>query len=132
MKVLENPSPRTDWKIGDTAWYKSIHAYDGTIHSGTVRSFGQYGATMKDDVTGGFVTLPFTAMFDSAGTASDVLAREHRKAVDEYKDEIPDTAGLVIFAYTHEVCRCEEYTDWAAREAYRERAIELLGLSLPE
>lgn len=132
MTVLENPNPRADWKTGDTAWYKSIYAYDDTIHSGTVRQRGQCGATMKDDVTGSFVTLPFTAMFDSAGSASKELAREHRKTVDAYKNEIPDIAGLAAFAYTHEVCRCEEYTDWAAREAYREKTLELLGLNLSE
>lgn len=132
MKALENPSPHTDWKIGDTAWYKSVHAYDDTIHSGTVKNLGQDGATVKDDVTGGFVTLPFTAMFDSAGTASDALAAEHRKAVDAYKTGIPDVTALVRFAYYHTVCPCEEYTNWAAREAYREKALELLGLSLSE
>lgn len=132
MKRLENPNPRTNWKTGDTAYYMSVYAYDNTVHSGRVEVLGENGATMRDCAGGGFVTLPFGNLFDTMQSASDALASEHQKAVDEYKDEIPDTAGLVIFAYTHEVCRCEEYTDWAAREAYRERAIELLGLSLPE
>lgn len=131
MKRLENPNPRTNWKTGDTAYYKSIHAYDGTIHSGRVESIGDCGATVRDDA-GGFVTLPFKNLFDTMRSASDALAAEHRKAVDDYKSKIPDVAALVRFAYLHEVCPCEEYTDWAAREAYRERTLELLGLDLSD
>lgn len=132
MKRLENPNPRTNWKTGDTAYYMSVYAYDNTVHSGRVEVLGENGATMRDCAGGGFVTLPFGNLFDTMQSASDTLADRHRNAVDAYKSEIPDVAALVRFSYCHEVCPCEEYTNWAAREAYRERTRELLGLDLSD
>lgn len=132
MKKLKNPNPRTDWRHGEKAWYESIYAYDDTIHSGEVKSVGEYGATMKDDVTGSFVTLPFDAMFTSGEFAAEALQDENRRKINEYKAAITDVGELVKFAYDRAVCRCEEYTDWTAREAYRERTRELLGLDLSD
>ena len=52
------------------------------------------------------------------------LKRKIKKIVDGYKSEITDIASLVAFPLTHPF-GAEEYTNYEAISAYKERAKEL-------
>lgn len=47
----------------------------------------------------------------------------------QYEKEITDVESLVKFALNHPLC-AEEYTDYAAIEAYKKRSKDLLGIEL--
>lgn len=47
----------------------------------------------------------------------------------QYEKEITDVESLVKFALNHPLC-AEEYTDYAAIEAYKRRSEDLLGIEL--
>lgn len=58
------------------------------------------------------------------------LKAEEKALVNKYKESIKDVKDLVKFMYDNNVATAEEYTDWEARRAARERAAELLGIDL--
>ena len=47
----------------------------------------------------------------------------------QYEKEITDVESLVKFALNHSLC-AEEYTDYAAMEAYKRHSKDLLGIEL--
>lgn len=59
-----------------------------------------------------------------------LLKKENQKRVDNYKAEITDIASLVVFPLSH-TFGAEEYTDYEAIRAYKERAREL-GFKIPD
>lgn len=56
--------------------------------------------------------------------------KESQEWVDDYKKEITDIASLVAFPISH-TFYAEEYTDYEAIRAYKERAKEL-GFKIPD
>lgn len=111
--------------------------------NGTVWFFDPYGNLFCGKVTeivGEYVRVKGTG--DSFGTmgakTADCYAtkqecirakQEADKAeVEAYKAQITDVRELVRFMYDNTVSCAEEYTDWNARKAARERARELLGI----
>ena len=69
-------------------------------------------------------------LFTTEEEAIAAVEEENRKIVDDYKAEIADIASLVAFPITHPF-GMEEYTDYEAIRAYRERAKEL-GFEIPD
>lgn len=65
-------------------------------------------------------------------TAGDAYAGREKKLQDktaQYEKEITDVESLIKFALNHPLC-AEEYTDYAAIEAYKRRSRDLLGIEL--
>ena len=57
-------------------------------------------------------------------------AKKDRAFIDAYKTQINSTEDLIKFMYNEPVARCGEYTDWNARKAAAEWALEHLNIKL--
>ncbi len=69
-------------------------------------------------------------LFVTKEEAIAVTKKANQKRVDNYKAEITDIASLVAFPLSH-TFYAEEYTDYEAIKAYKERAKEL-GFKIPD
>lgn len=69
-------------------------------------------------------------LFVTKEEAIAVTKKANQKRVDNYKAEITDIASLVTFPLSH-TFGAEEYTDYEAIRAYKERAREL-GFKIPD
>lgn len=69
-------------------------------------------------------------MFATKHEAIEAIKKANQKIVDDYKKEITDIASLVVFPLSH-TFYAEEYTDYEAIRAYKERAKEL-GFEIPD
>lgn len=69
-------------------------------------------------------------LFATKEEAIAAAKKERQKWVDDYKAEITDIASLVAFPLSH-TFYAEEYTDYEAIRAYKERAREL-GFKIPD
>lgn len=69
-------------------------------------------------------------LFVTKEEAIAVTKKANQKRVDNYKAEITDIASLVTFPLSH-TFYAEEYTDYEAIKAYKERAKEL-GFEIPD
>ena len=69
-------------------------------------------------------------LFVTKEKAIAAAKKESQEWVDNYKAEITDIASLVAFPLSH-TFYAEEYTDYEAIKAYRERAKEL-GFEIPD
>ena len=129
---LVNKTPKTDWAPGDTVYYETPFAFSEGVQSGLIQSISGNTASIMDYEHHSHVELTFDHLFDSHQTAMSALFARNDDTVAAYKAEITDITALVKFAYDKNVATCEEYTDWEARAAYRERAKELLGIELQQ
>lgn len=65
---------------------------------------------------------------DLLSTAREAYAAKQEKfaaQVAAYRSQIRSLADLLAFGLSHRIALSEEYTDFAAREAYRQRGAEL-------
>lgn len=69
-------------------------------------------------------------LFATKEEAIAAVKKENQKRVDNYKAEITDIASLIAFPLSH-TFGAEEYTDYEAIRAYKERAREL-GFKIPD
>lgn len=69
-------------------------------------------------------------LFTTKEKAIAAAKKESQEWVDNYKAEITDIASLVAFPLSH-TFYADEYTDYEAIKAYRERAKEL-GFEIPD
>lgn len=69
-------------------------------------------------------------LFKTKEEAIVAVEEENQKIVDGYKTEITDIASLVAFPLSHPF-GAEEYTNYEAIRAYRERAKEF-GFEIPD
>lgn len=69
-------------------------------------------------------------LFTTKEEAIAAVEEENQKRVDNYKAEITDIASLVAFPLSHPF-GAEEYTNYEAIRAYKERAKEL-GFEIPD
>lgn len=129
--MLKNPNPKTDWKVGDTCYYQET--WTQTICSGTIKEIANPGGVARVEGNKehpGCIGCCFDRLFATKEEALATAKAESIALVKKYEDEMPDVAAVIRFAYDHNVSTCEEYTDWEARTAYRNRAKALLGLDL--
>ena len=126
-EYIVNPRPKTDWKVGDTAYLYSNWAR--LILKGTVT---------KELACGPEVRLsPFTTkevmanrLFETRAEAIAGYERSVELQTQEYLRQIPDVAGLIKFATLHCIAATHESTDWLARKIYLAKAKELLGVDI--
>lgn len=76
----------------------------------------------------------FEELSATARTAYAAKQEEFTAQVAAYRGQIRSLADLLAFGLSHRIAPSEEYTDFAAREAYRQRGAELykvlMGTSL--
>lgn len=75
-------------------------------------TLGTCGALLKD-------------IYPSIEVCREAVRKNFIDKVEKYKSEIKTVKDLIIFPLEHTVSSAEEYSDEAARRAYKERAEEL-------
>ena len=79
---------------------------------------------------GGTTGALLTNIYASREELLEANRKASAKQIAEYKNQMQDIEGLVRFMFDNTVSLAEEYTDWDARDAVKERAKELLGIDL--
>lgn len=108
-------------KVGDKVWYCEF--WSGQIECGVVTELKNDVATVKSSIIG-TSEMRCETLFASKAACIEAARAKSQERVDEYKAEITDIATLVQFPLNH-TFGAEEYTDYEAIRAYKERATEL-------
>lgn len=127
-----------DIKNGQKVWYKEYWSQMivwGKVTNITKFDNNEYGIKVKGEVyekgsAAGTTTQPLNNLFATKEEAIAAAKQESQDWVDDYKKEITDIASLVAFPLSH-TFYAEEYTDYEAIRAYKERAKEL-GFEIPD
>lgn len=124
-----------DFKVGDHVWFYMTW---GRLTSGTIQEFQtvnrpnrdpeQYAKIYSDD--GSTTGALLYNIWRTKEEATAILQNRSDALVKKYKESIRDVEDLVRFMYNKVVASAEEYTNWEARTAARERAHELLDIDL--
>lgn len=121
-----------DIKIGQKVWYQEYWSQMivwAKVTKITKFDNNEYGI----EVTGeayergsavGTTIQPLNNLFATKYEAIETIKKANQKIVDDYKKEITDIASLIEFPLSHPF-GTEEYTDYEAIRAYKERAKEL-------
>lgn len=127
-----------DIKIGQKVWYQEY--WSQMIVWGKVTKITKFdnnedgievtGEVYEKESAAGTTTQPLNNLFATKHEAIEAIKKANQEWVDEYKKEITDIASLVAFPLSH-TFYAEEYTDYEAIRAYRERAKEL-GFEIPD
>lgn len=122
-----------DIKIGQKVWFKESwteRIVCGFVNEITKRSDNEdyiieiKGKSYSEDSFIGTTHQSPDNLFATKEEAIVAAKKESQKRVDDYKAEIADIASLVAFPLSH-TFYAEEYTDYEAIRAYKERAKEL-------
>lgn len=127
-----------DIKIGQKVWfheYWSQMIVWGRVTKITKFDNNEDGIEVRGEVyekgsAPGTTTQPLDNLYATKEEAIEAIRKSNQAQVDTYKKEITDIASLVAFPITHPF-GMEEYTDYEAIRAYRERAKEL-GFKIPD
>lgn len=117
-------------EIGEIVW--GFDSYEN-LQTGAVKKIQEVHSTegKKVYVTfGSGFTFPIERVYDTREECIRDYGIDSEERVSVYCAEITTVESLVAFMYSHCVACSEEYTDWAAREASRRKALELLGVEL--
>ncbi len=122
-----------DLKINQKVWFKESwteRIVCGFVSEITRRSDNEEhiikvkGKSYLEDSFIGITHQPPDNLFATKEEAIAAAKQESQDWVDDYKKEITDIASLVAFPLSH-TFYAEEYTDYEAIRAYKERAKEL-------
>lgn len=121
-----------DIKIGQKVWYQEY--WSQMIFWGRVTKITKFdnneegievrGEAYEEGSTPGTTTQPLDNLYATKHEAIEAIRKSRQAWVDTYKKEITDIASLVAFPLSH-TFYAEEYTDYEAIRAYKERAKEL-------
>ena len=118
----------TNAKIGQTIWFKErwsgmpTEAKITAVHDTHAETHLTHGGTMN---------VRFADMFVNKNELIQAMQDKSNRNVADIKASIRTVEDLVCYMYDHVVANAEEYTDYDARRAVRERAKELLNIDLP-
>lgn len=117
----------TNAKIGQTIWFKE--RWSGMPTEAKITAmYDTHAATHLTH--GGTMNIRFADMFATKNELMQAMRDESNRNVAKAKDSIQTVEDLVRYMYDHVVAHAEEYTDYDARRAVRERAKELLNIDL--
>lgn len=118
--------------IGDTVYY--VDKYSSQINNGIVMKVEPYNDTMFTTLQGEQrkITRLIEDIFETHDKAKEDSDMKTEVIKEEYRQLIPDVPALIRFMLETAVCRCEEFTDWTAREVAMEKAKELLNMEFSE
>lgn len=69
-------------------------------------------------------------LFPTKEALCDHRKKEEQARINEIKSQIQTKDDLIAFMFDANVSCCEEYTDWTARKAVQEIALEKWGIEL--
>lgn len=78
----------------------------------------------------GCKTIRASKLFDTPAECVAQKNSDNAKIIDDYKNQINSVEDLVRFLYLNPCNGAEEYTDWLAAEAAKQKALELLNIVL--
>ena len=112
-----------DINIGDRVWFEEYWTQRALC--GYVNGFSteQRVKVTLDKNSTAYVKLE--NLYRSKNDCIKGIQEKNDKIVAEYKAEITDLESLIAFPLEHNVGQCDEYTDYEAIRAYKERAAEL-------
>lgn len=112
-------------KIGDTVWFndKYIGITAGIIEN--VKHDEQNGDYYVLNIYAGHRNVLAKNCYTTENACETAKHEQIKANIKEYKNNIKNMKDLVNFALTHKINICADYGDYAAREAYIERAKEL-------
>ena len=123
-----------DIKIGQKVWYQEfwsqrvVFAYVNkitTINNSENKYIVQVKGDVKDDESiVRTVNLPLHCFFTTKDEVIAMVEQKNLEIVNKYKSEINTIADLIKFPLIHPF-GAEEYTDYEAIKAYKEKAAEL-------
>ena len=117
----------TNAKIGQIIWFKE--RWSGMPTEAKITAV--YDTHAETHLThGGTMNVRFADMFVSKNELMRTMQDESNRNVAVIKASIQTVEDLVRYMYDHVVANAEEYTDYDARRAVRERARELLNIDL--
>lgn len=134
-EMLKNKYPTADWRVGERCFYQET--WSQNVVSGTIKKLETSEGAVVATIDGGpempgCVGRPLDTLFKTRAAATAAAQEASRERIFAYESEMPDVDRLVAFAWTHNVATCEEYTDWEARAAFKNRVRALLALELPD
>ena len=122
-----------NFSIGEHIWFNQTWV---GLSGGTILSFNSIIGPNKEP-TSTFVEIHLdnggitVASLESIRHTKEELLKEDAILVANYKAEIPDIETLVHFMFNNTISTgSNEYTNWEARQAVKERAKELLDIDL--
>lgn len=126
------------FKAGDHVWFEQTWAgpTSGTIieivHTKDRRTNEPETWARIHADNGGDTGAKIDKIWATKDACLAALKAAEEATVSKYKASIKDVKDLIQFMYDNNVATAEEYTDWEARRAARERAKELLGINLDD
>ena len=75
-------------------------------------------------------TVRASKLFDTYDECVDNKNAYNQAIIEAYKNQINSVEDLVRFLYKHPCNGAEEYTEWHAAEAAKQKALELLNIVL--
>lgn len=75
-------------------------------------------------------TVRASKLFDTPAECVAQKNSDNAKIIDDYKNQINSVEDLIRFLYKHPCNGAEEYTEWHAAEAAKQKALELLNIVL--
>lgn len=129
---MKNPNPKRDWKPGDPCFF--LASWSGAVTKARISEIHNdphpYARLVCLEPAPGDTCRCLDELFLTSRDAQDAAVSASNGRRDAFESEIRTVEDLVRFGFEHCVCRAEEYTDWEARDAYKNRAKVLLGLDL--
>lgn len=130
---------KSEFKIDQKVWFlepwskmpkcATIVAF-GTIKPDKVYPFERKTATLHW-LDGGTNTMLVEDLYSSQEELLQVESKKSRKRIEKMKEEMKDVKDLIQFMFDNVVSSgAEEYVDWDARTAVKERTKELLNIEL--
>lgn len=118
FEVGETVYVNSSWSVADRCYVVSKFVEGGN----------QFYKVASYSLGGVFNTLE-DSIFSTHKEALDAANAAFNKEVEEYKSEIKTVKDLLKFPLNH-CLDGDEYTDYAAIEAYKKRASELLNINI--
>ena len=133
MQKEDDPMNIASVKIGDEVWFEMPYT-DHMPMCGIIKQIDTHATTPMVDVKCKTmcITLPvfFHDVYPTREELIKAMDKKYNSIVNRYKASIQSIDDLIRFMYEHPVSYCEEYTDYDARRAAKERAFELCGVQL--
>lgn len=127
---------KTKFNVGDKVWFEST--WSGVV-SGVITEI-RSEKDRKTDKPVLWVMVESDELGNTGARLENCYASEDeclaaaeaesKALIKSYKESIKDINDLVSFMYNNTVSTAEEYTNWEARTAVKERVKELLNIDL--
>lgn len=117
-------------KINDKVWFKT--PWSDMPAKGIVSQIFDSFEMAHIESDNGTFPIMFCNMYPTQDALLQAMHDESEKNIAAYKSEVHSVEDLIRFMFNNNVSLCEEYTNYDARQAVKELALELLGITLDD